>query len=43
MFDPKCTYTDTMISDLMSIGHSRATVDLMPLLARVERDLIEKT
>lgn len=42
MFDPKFIYTDTMVSDLMSIEHSRAIVDLMPLPARVERDLIEQ-
>ncbi|MBO0587181.1 Fic family protein [Sporosarcina sp. E16_8] len=42
MFNPKFTYTNTMVSELMLIEHSRAVVDLMPLPATVERDLIEK-
>ena len=43
MFNPKFTYTDTMVSTLLSIEYSRAVVNLAPLPDHVERDLIEQT
>ena len=42
MFKPKFTYAHSMVSDLLSIEYSRAVVDLLPLPARVERDLIDQ-
>lgn len=42
MYQPSFSYTTLMVKDLMSIEHSLAVVDLMPLPAHIEKDLKEQ-
>jgi Fic family protein len=42
MYIPKFTYTQRIVKDLMSIERSKAIVELMPIPAHIERDLVEQ-
>lgn len=42
MYNPKFTYSQVMVKDLMSIERSKAIVELMPIPAHIESDLKEQ-
>jgi hypothetical protein len=39
---PKFTYSQRIVKDLMSIERSKAIVELMPIPAHIESDLVEQ-
>lgn len=42
LYHPSFSYTNMIVRDLMSIEHSRAIVEVMPIPAHIERDLKEQ-
>jgi len=42
LYQPKFSYSQSIVKDLMSIERSRAIVELMPIPAHIESDLKEK-
>ena len=42
MYMPKFTYSQRIVKDLMSIERSKAIVELMPIPAHIESDLVEQ-